>query len=183
MGAMEDTLRRTAPVKARILRERPAGSTSAKRHRFWEEGRTLHLVDIENLMGGPLGGDELLRNVSRAYRSSARMAVGDHAIVACNPTLLLPTKLEWEANRVLVGFGPDGADRRLLAELTSHRWVVSHFDRVVIGSGDGIFSRRASILRHHGVRVEVVALRGAIARRLQRAVDQVHCLNLTEVAA
>jgi len=60
--------------------------------------------------------------------------------------------------------------------------VTTRFDRVVIGSGDGIFAYEAARLQAAGVRVTVVTGRGALSRQLGFAVRDVRYLEPIEVA-
>jgi hypothetical protein len=50
--------------------------------------RTLHLVDIENLIGDPVATRPVVRATLDQYRGLAEWRPGDHAIVAANPGLL-----------------------------------------------------------------------------------------------
>jgi uncharacterized LabA/DUF88 family protein len=61
--------------------------------------------------------------------------------------------------------GPDGADLALLQEARTD-YVASHYDRVVIGSGDRIFADRAYELRTASVVVAVVSRRKSLSPRL-----------------
>lgn len=128
-------------------------------------GRTLHLVDIENLCGGPYASCGQLRRTIDAYQRALAVRLGDHVVMACNRGLLLEAGLAWPGVRLCAGNGPDGADLALLDAATSD-FVTSHYDRIVIGSGDGIFATRAHELRTAGLVVAVVSLRRSLSPRL-----------------
>jgi hypothetical protein len=128
-------------------------------------GRTLHLVDIENLCGGPFATLEQLEPSVDAYRRAVAVRPGDHVVIACNRGLLLEAGLAWPGARLRVGNGPDGADLALL-DAAVPDYVASRYDRVVIGSGDGIFADRAHELRSAGLVVAVVSRRESLSARL-----------------
>lgn len=134
-------------------------------------GRTLHLVDLENLMGGPFQSQASMHCVSNWYRSIAPVERADHVIVAVNPMLAMAAGSEWPGTRIRVGKGPDGADRALINELQDPRWVASHYDRVVIGSGDGIFASIIGSMRGYGIAVGVLARERHVSRALKRSAD------------
>src|SRR6267143_4223949 len=66
-------------------------------------GRTLHLVDLENLMGGPLQSQSAMRDASNWYRRSAPVQPEDHVIVAVNPMLAMAAASEWPGTLLRVG--------------------------------------------------------------------------------
>jgi hypothetical protein len=140
-------------------------------------GRTLHLVDIENLVGGSDASCMGIRQASGAYREAAPVRAGDHVIVGAGSTLLVPAGLVWSGAQLVLGSGPDGADRALLQRVSDVEWVASHFDRVVLGSGDGIFADLLASLRRLGVAVGVVGPAGSISWKLRRYAHFVRTFN------
>src|SRR4051794_35314488 len=67
----------------------PVPPRNRPRAGFVPAGRTLHLVDVENLMGGPLSGPVALREAVAAYHDLAPVRPRDHVIVGVNPQLAL----------------------------------------------------------------------------------------------
>lgn len=135
--------------------------------------RTLHLVDLENLAGGPWADADTVDLVWRRYEVVAGVGPADTVQVAADKSLY--TRMAFTLPRGIrfrPATGPDGADRRLLADAPTE-WIVERFDRLVIGSGDGAFADRAAACRQHGVAVHVVAVPGTLARRLALAADEV----------
>jgi hypothetical protein len=130
--------------------------------------RTLHLVDIENLVGGTERSCMAIRQACSAYREAATVQRGDHAIVGAGPKLIVSAGLAWPEARLALGFGVDGADHALLRSIADLEWVASHYDRMVLGSGDGIFADALGSLRRLGIAVGVVAPVGRISARLRR---------------
>lgn len=134
--------------------------------------RTLHAVDIDNLLGGPDGTDRSqIERVLTSYRRAAEYQPGDHVIVAtgCNGLHVLEAELAWARVAHRRRRGRDGADNLLIEEL---EWVqeTKRFDRVVIGSGDHIFASAAQSLIAAGIAVRVVATPRGLSRHLRIAV-------------
>jgi hypothetical protein len=145
-------------------------------------GRTLHLVDLENLMGGPFQSSGTMHCVSDWYRNTAPVQRGDHVIVAVNPKLALVTRSEWPGILMRAAKGSDGADLALIKEIQDPEWVASHYDRVIIGSGDGIFAPSLDAMRAHGIAVGILARERHVSRALRRSADFVTLLsNVHEV--
>ncbi len=124
--------------------------------------RTLHLVDIENLAGGPYASGDEAVEVFERYLDASAWEPGDLVYVAANPGLMekiawrLPVECNLRAAR-----GQDGADLALLAH-AAPEFVARRFSRLVIGSGDHIFIERAVRARALGVGVVVVALASSV---------------------
>ena len=119
--------------------------------------RTLHLVDIENLAGGPdARGDEIIE-IFEGYLGVAGWVPGDLVYVAANPGLAreFVWRLPVDCN-VHTAHGRDGADLALLAH-AAPEFVGRRAARLVIGSGDHVFIARALQARELGVGVVVVA--------------------------
>lgn len=130
--------------------------------------RTLHLLDLENLLGDPRADAERALAMFADYLDVARWQPGDHVILATNPWLMtkIAFDLPVECNRHAV-HGRDGADTMLLS-LAPAEVVTKRYGRLVVGSGDGIFVGRAQAVHQRGVTVDVVARAGGCSRRLQR---------------
>jgi hypothetical protein len=130
-------------------------------------GRTLHLIDIENLLGDPWVTGA---RVAEAYEAALRAGgyrTGDLVFVAANRWML--AELGFAAQtpcRMLVASGADGADLALLAQAPPD-WVAKRFDRLVIASGDGIFAARAAAAHALGVYVDVVGGIGGVSKKLR----------------
>ena len=130
--------------------------------------RSLHLLDLENLVGDPHADEPLVRDTLTRYLRAACWRPGDHVIIASNPALMRHVVFEppvpWNAHATC---GPDGADLMLLS-LSPPELVVRRYARLVVGSGDGIFASRANAARDLGVDVLVVARADGCSRRLRR---------------
>ena len=134
--------------------------------------RTLHLHDIENLVGGPKADEERVAVARDEVASVAPPVAGDHVIGACDRSGVLRAFRAWFPCLRLSGTGPDGADLALLAAARPDD-VSRRYHRVVIGSGDHIFLPLVHELRRRGTEVWLVARPGSAARGLLRAADVV----------
>ena len=120
-------------------------------------GRTLHLVDIENLSGGPAAPRHHHVDAWRQYERRAELRAEDHVIIAACERVMsglmfeLPSYVSKHIAR-----GADGADRMLL-EAGDPVWVASRFGRVVIGSGDHAFAPFGRTVQGLGTSVVVVS--------------------------
>ena len=149
-------------------------------------GRALHLVDLENLMGGPHAGLVVMRGAIAHYQDAASVTDGDHIVVGVNPVLLPITKAVWPSPRIEPGWGPDGADLALLRWVEDDRFIGARYDRIVVGSGDGIFQGMVKKFRSHGLPVGVVSRKRSLSNALGCAATYVSLLPdlaFPEVAA
>jgi hypothetical protein len=139
-------------------------------------GRTLHLVDLENLAGGSGVATADVDLALERYEQVVRVGSADHRIVACARRLAFPAKHRWRGALVKAAHGIDGADRALLAE-AAPPFVRSHYERVVVASGDHGFADLVVELDGAGVEVCVVSRRAALARRLREVAPVVWYLD------
>lgn len=129
--------------------------------------RTLHLVDIENLVGDPFATKDDALAVLDAYLATAGYRHGDQVIVAANPGLILEIGFDLPVPcNVHAVCGEDGADLILLDQ-AAPAWVAERFDRLVVGSGDAEFVETACAVRDLGTPVVVVARGASLSNRLQ----------------
>jgi hypothetical protein len=128
--------------------------------------RSLHLVDLENLVGDPRADATSALHTYDEYLDAAHWQPGDHVIVATNPWLMARIAFDLPAatSRHAV-HGRDGADTMLLS-LAPPELVVKRYGRLIVGSGDGIFADRAATVRDGGLVVDVVARPDGCSARL-----------------
>ena len=121
------------------------------------EPRTLHLVDLENLLGQSRLDNPDASAALEQYLELARWSPGDQVIVAAHPKLVerfaFTPPVPCNVHAVN---GPDAADVMLLS-LAPAELIARRFTRLVIGSGDAIFVKRAWTARELGVGVLVVS--------------------------
>jgi hypothetical protein len=129
--------------------------------------RTLHLVDLENLLGDRRHEAVALNALSH-YLKIAHWNSGDAVMVAADPEIIrqigfdLPVPCNLRSTR-----GGDAADSVLLAQATAEL-VARRYDRLVIGSGDAIFLDRARTVRELGIGVLIVGRSDGVAGRYRR---------------
>lgn len=148
---------------------------------FVPAGRSLHLVDVENLMGGPQLGDTALREALAGYRTSAPVTEGDHVIIGANPRLGPAAKTAWPGARLVVSGGPDGADIALLDAVRDIDFIAARYDRIVVGSGDGVFEVVVREFRSRGLAVGVVSLRQGLSFALGTSASFVRLMPEIEI--
>ena len=133
---------------------------------YVREGRTLHLLDLENLCGGPDQIPAEKYTVADLYRTQAGIARDDHVVVGANPRSLIHCFDIFPGSRLVGRLGPDGADSALLDVLRDIDRVAQRYDRVIVGSGDHCFAPSTTALRARGILVGVVAREGSVSRSL-----------------
>lgn len=130
--------------------------------------RTAYFLDMDNLSGSGQPTSEQVRCVLDEFERICRPCKSDQ--VYCAGTAITAYHCaDYRPNyRVAAGRGKDGADKRLL-ELGDPEHVSRRFQRVVIGSGDGIFANIAREYARRGLKVELIAGKGGISRSLKQA--------------
>ncbi len=130
-------------------------------------GRTLHLIDIENLTGTASPTAEEVRDCRDLYES-AFVGVSDLVVVACSHHAVHAVAWEWPEARLLLRSGANGADLALLEVIASED-VARRFGFVHVASGDGIFASAVASLGAAGVTVTVVSRPESLSAALRLA--------------
>jgi NYN domain len=139
--------------------------------------RALHLVDLENLAGGPGDLANAAPMVAAAYDAASGRMPGDLLFVATSHFAAHETwHAVWPGVQRLIASGPDGADHALLHVIARER-PHDRFTRVVIGSGDGIFAQAAAELQARGCEVTVVSRCDSLSRQLRLAAGEIRYLH------
>ena len=143
--------------------------------------RTLHVVDIENLLGDPFFSDMgAAQKTFERYQFAAEWREGDLMLVAASRWLY--RQLAFAASgwpcRLYGASGRDGADEKLLSEANQPR-LIQRFGRVVIGSGDRIFCRLIRSVRSVGAEAWMVAEASSASAQMQAEVDTFVSLSNT----
>ncbi|MFC4061730.1 NYN domain-containing protein [Planomonospora corallina] len=136
------------------------------------QGRTVHLLDVENLVGAPRPVLAEVATMMSLYHACVPTGGMDQYVAAVNHGALLSVGLVLSGIQLLVRSGRNGADEALREVIRLDR-LHARFERVVIGSGDGVFADLADWLRRRGVQVVVVSRPGALSRRLRRTAGRV----------
>lgn len=150
----------------------PRSRARSLRLRF--PSRSLHLIDIENLVGHGRASEQELALATSHYITNVRVVKGDLIVIGCDRGLRLEIGLAWPGVRVVGGTGKDGAEKALLADITAAA-TACRFSQVVIGSGDHAFTGLVRDLRTLGTVVGVLSPAGALARELAMAASWSRC--------
>lgn len=143
---------------------RPA---SANQSHF--NGRAVHLIDAENLLGGPNAPGNAIDQLWSVYRYGIPSTPSDQYFWASSQRLarnavgILPA----QGLRVLVRDGKDGADDALI-DMVDMGHLARRYERLVIASGDGKFADVAVAARDAGLHVHLVTGISDCSRRLNR---------------
>lgn len=131
-------------------------------------GRALHLLDLDNLVGGvDIMTTALIADVYRAY--DALVQQGDDIVVAVDHRRLgmARTVLQRYGVTLLPGIGQDGADNALLAEAVRRSLGGRATRWLVIASGDRAFAPLGRLARRSGKRIWLVNGAGLCSRELR----------------
>jgi hypothetical protein len=126
---------------------------------------TLHLIDIENLVGCGKVTAEAVAEVRRVYMSASKAQVNDKYCIAAHPMNRNALLEGWRGASYLYRKGKDGADQALL----NIYWGLQspeRFQRIVLGSGDFIFWQLVEDARSAGIKVDVLARKGSCSKLL-----------------
>lgn len=134
--------------------------------------RCIHLVDIENLLGGWVTDDRTADVVARYHRTGA-IGSSDLVIVAGAQgaakrwAFIAP----WGWRRIFTADRPDSADDALVE--AGQVFAFSPTTHLVIGSGDHRFVPVATKARESGAQIHGVIGEGRLARRLAVLCDRI----------
>ncbi len=142
---------------------------------FQQAVSELHLVDVENLLGTPWFTSHAVADLRRSYDAVSGASNPAHYLVGTSAAQnLVEAGLGWGQGQLVFSKGKDGAERAMLAEVTLA--TASRYDRVVIGSGDGIFADLAASLQSVGIVVRVVSRQRSLSKALSLAVQDARFL-------
>ena len=151
------------------------------------EPRMLVVLDCENLNGKPLENLAQTRRVRAVLEEELGNLDAVQVIVAADAHSAFDIANTFPGKAVRFGFGKDGADLALLAELEDDS-LAENFDEIVLVSGDGIFASRIAELAGLGITTRVISLAGQLSRRLQLAamshqlIDPIRLVQAPEVS-
>jgi hypothetical protein len=150
--------------------------TSTRRLSDIRRGRTLILVDIENLSCDPRPQVTTVEPIRAALRRLGGGGSANQVVTACNHGTVLAVATGWPDARHLARSGPDCADKALL-DIALNEDVACRFDQVILATGDGAFASAAAALAAAGVTVVAVSHRHTLSARLRLAVHEVWFLG------
>ena len=135
---------------------------------------TLHIVDIDNLIGDPTVTDPaLIREARRIYEEVTGFRPEPHSRAVlgtgCNAKHAFAMQREWSFARTVRRPGENGADLALL-EAIHEEVSTGRIGRIYLGTGDGLFTDSARWLLDRGHEVTVVSRASALSWKLRQAV-------------
>lgn len=134
--------------------------------------RTVHVIDLENGVGGGSARQEEIQRYWNVYRLEAvGIAPQDLVFVGVSERAARKFRrsLRDEAIKWRIGDnGPDGADHALLDAVNVQR-IARRYDRLVIASRDHIFAPLAREARALGMTVRIVTGEKNVSRELKAA--------------
>lgn len=131
--------------------------------------RTAYFLDLDNLVGTGRPTRQQIDELFAQFENVFKPRSWDQVYCAGTRSTVAQAGFARPGYVVRSGEGPDGADRRLL-EFADPDWLSGRFGRVVIGSGDGVFSELVAELRRRGIQVELLTGRGFLSQTLHHAV-------------
>jgi len=137
-----------------------------------ESPRRLILVDIENFNGLAVQSAAQAKWCKKMLTLWLDIKEGEIVVIASDQSGLFNVNAGWKGPRLLMGEGPNGADRRLVEEI--ERVNIGQFDEIALVSGDGIFAEPVARAADQGITTTVYAHGFQLSRRLQLAAAQVH---------
>jgi hypothetical protein len=156
----------TSEGKTMTRKHCPQGAPHSRNLR----GRTLYLVDIENMVGSNEPTCGQVAQTQRRICTAIQPCAGDHTVIAASHHNALAMIYGWtgSAQRKMRS-GIDGADLALLESLEDIPWVAARYQRVVIASGDHAFAFAVASLRAAGVEVVVIRPDRGLSSAIRRA--------------
>lgn len=129
-------------------------------------GRAIHLLDLENLVGTGRPTAAMITDAARAYAEVVRVGATDHFVLGCGSSTAFSAFFAWPwPSRRVLGSGQDGADLALLDVLMTED-LSGRYERIYVGSGDHAFEPAVRALVGAGVDVKVVARPSSLAMSL-----------------
>ena len=136
------------------------------------KARELVLVDIENLAGTPSPSQDQIADIKAIISRYTSVDCLSQCVVACSHHAASEVLFAFPSALRRVKSGVNGADIALVEELSDHR-VIERFEKIVVCSGDWIFTDEVARLGQNGVDVTVIARKGSLSKQLQLAARNV----------
>lgn len=163
-------VRRRSAQKARAERKLGPASRNSSQMRH---GRTLHLVDIENLIGDSEATVHTIRTVWETYKVVAGIHEGDTVFIGCADNMGRNALLAIRDNvRFIWRNGEHGGENALM-DMADPSWAARRFEWVVIASGDGGFIPWVHEAQARGIKTWLVSGNAQVSVEL-RGICQLH---------
>jgi uncharacterized LabA/DUF88 family protein len=139
-------------------------------------GRTLYIVDIENLVGASSINQSQVAEARKEILEAVPPSQRYHFYVASSHHNLAAAAFGWPGSQLEARSGQDGADylvvRRMIEMYNS-----DNFEKVVLASGDNSMAPYVEILTDAGIEVTVIALDRHISNSLRNLGAKVTVLS------
>ena len=139
-------------------------------------GRSIHLIDIENLCGSSQPSRHEVEHARARYSEWVPVGNLDQVVVASSRGNLMSAFIGWPGARYLSQDGKDGADI-CLARVIVDEGIEHRFDNVVLASGDGGLAPFVAHLATKGLNTTVVSPANRLSRQMRMAAHK--CIVLT----
>jgi hypothetical protein len=143
--------------------------------------RAVHLIDAENLVGGPLLSQSDVLQLRARYMASVPVGAMDQIIIATAHNSVIAVGAAWPGLRYEMRSGKDGADI-CLARIVVDEHLAERFGTVYFGSGDGGLAPFAAHLARQGARVTAVSRIGSLSRHMRVAASAVIYIDRPGIA-
>lgn len=153
--------------------KRPGGITIELKNSNRMKDRTVHLVDLENLVGSGHLTESAAHEVFSAYSALGVVRPGDLVVVGVSHHNLIAAAYGWPHVRCRARSGPDGADL-LLQEVMTEEHLEDRFGAAIVATGDGGFAEPIAALIGRGLPVGVIAPTGRLSTKLRLAASAVY---------
>lgn len=139
-------------------------------------GRSLYLVDIENIVGASEISESQVVEAREALHSVAAPGPRDQFYLASSHHNAAAAGFGWPGAQKEFKSGPDGADFMIIKKIIEVGNCMN-FDHVYIASGDGCMAYYVDYLASLGVRVTILANRRGLSHEMRYADAEVLWLD------
>ena len=133
--------------------------------------RQIHLVDIDNLTGGPSKDQQLHSEIREWYDIHSDRREEDLCFVGMSHYSAIAASKAWEGAKLVWASGQDGADLALINLLEETNF--SSVSRLCLGSGDWIFKFALSPFISRGVKVGICCRENSLSNQLNELTEDV----------
>ena len=119
--------------------------------------RALHIVDVENEIGGREFGLADARHLHQVWKAAVPNREMDQYVVATGKSTLGEVAFGWPGAVARGRSGADGADKEIVSYLEDVDYIASRFTHVYVGTGDHFMQPVVAKLIAAGVHVTLVA--------------------------
>ena len=139
-------------------------------------GRSLYLVDIENIVGASEISESQVAEAREALHAVAAPGPRDQFYVASSHHNAAAAGFGWPGAQKEFKSGPDGADFMIIKKMIEVGNGMS-FDHVYIASGDGCMAYYVDYLASLGVKVTILANHRGFSHEMRHADAEVLWLD------